>query len=189
LVLRQFGRVYFQDVPDDTVLIRWAKQIQPETLVAFDARLSGLALELKGTRGRKLRTDGTVMETNIAYPSNSKLLADGVRILSRTLKRLRSTLADGTEMAATLFRDRSRSVRNQARRIQRQARQRSEQAKAGMRTSFHAGIEGRISVIKRKYGLDRCQYHGAEGFARWIGWGVIANNLTQIGRKLAHPAL
>ena len=43
---------------------------------------------------------------------------------------------------------------------------------------FHAGIEGRIRVLKRKHGLDRCRNHGEEGCARWVGWGVIANNLA-----------
>ena len=50
---------------------------------------------------------------------------------------------------------------------------------------FHVGVEGRISVLKRKHGLNRCRNHGEEGFHRWVGWGAIANNLTQIGRKLA----
>jgi IS5 family transposase len=51
---------------------------------------------------------------------------------------------------------------------------------------WHAGVEGRISVVKRKHGLGRCLAHGQDGFARWVGWGVIANNLTMIGRSLAH---
>jgi IS5 family transposase len=50
---------------------------------------------------------------------------------------------------------------------------------------FHAGVEGRISVIKRKYGLDRCRNHGQDGFERWVGWGVIANNLTTMGKGLS----
>ena len=53
---------------------------------------------------------------------------------------------------------------------------------------FHAGVEGRISVLKRKHGLDRALYHGEDGFARWVGWGVIANNLTKVGAKVATSA-
>jgi IS5 family transposase len=49
---------------------------------------------------------------------------------------------------------------------------------------FHAGVEGRISVIKRKYGLGRCRNRGSVGFERWTGWGIIANNLTAMGRGL-----
>ncbi len=32
LVLRRFCRIYFEEMPDDTTLIRWAGVIQPETL-------------------------------------------------------------------------------------------------------------------------------------------------------------
>jgi IS5 family transposase len=31
---------------------------------------------------------------------------------------------------------------------------------------YHHGVEGRISVLKRVYGLDRCLYHGQDGFER-----------------------
>lgn len=42
---------------------------------------------------------------------------------------------------------------------------------------YHQGVEGRISVLKRRHVLDRCLYHGEDGFERWVGWGVIAHNL------------
>jgi IS5 family transposase len=51
---------------------------------------------------------------------------------------------------------------------------------------FHAGIEGRISVLIRKHDLGRCLDHGQDGFGRWVGWGVIAGNLRVIGAALAH---
>jgi transposase, IS5 family len=53
---------------------------------------------------------------------------------------------------------------------------------------WHAGVEGRISVLKRRNELDRCRDHGVQGFDRWVGWGVIANNLTVMGRKAAVKA-
>src|SRR3954464_15148487 len=59
LVLRQFCRVYLEKVPDDTVLIRWAHTIGPETLQALNDRVIQLARSLKVTRGRKLRVDTT----------------------------------------------------------------------------------------------------------------------------------
>lgn len=129
LVLRRFCRVYFEDVPDDTTLIRWANQIKPETLKALHERVVELATELKVTKGRKLRTDGTVVETNIHYPTDSNLLNDGVRVLSRHLKRAQQVLADGVEVAKTLFRDRSRSARNVKRQIERAARRGREKTK------------------------------------------------------------
>jgi IS5 family transposase len=43
---------------------------------------------------------------------------------------------------------------------------------------WRVGSEGRISVLKRRHGLDRCRYHGLDGMNRWVGLGVIANNLV-----------
>jgi transposase, IS5 family len=42
---------------------------------------------------------------------------------------------------------------------------------------WRVGSEGRISVLKRRHGLRRCRYHGADGTTRWVGLGVITNNL------------
>lgn len=50
---------------------------------------------------------------------------------------------------------------------------------------FRAGIEGRISVLKRAFGLRRCHYHGRAGMECWVGWGVLAHNLRQISRSVA----
>jgi len=43
---------------------------------------------------------------------------------------------------------------------------------------WRVGCEGRISVLKRRHGLNRCRYHGEDGMNRWVGLGVIANNLV-----------
>ena len=50
---------------------------------------------------------------------------------------------------------------------------------------FRAGIEGRISVLQRCYGLARCRDHGEDGIGRWIGWGIVAGNLERIARTVA----
>jgi IS5 family transposase len=49
---------------------------------------------------------------------------------------------------------------------------------------FRNGIEGRISQLRRARHLDRCLAHGEVGMERWIGWGVIANNLATIAQFL-----
>jgi transposase, IS5 family len=66
LVLRQFCRLYLEAAPDDTTLIRWAKLIGPQTLECLNERAVALARQRKVTRGRKLRTDGTVVETAVS---------------------------------------------------------------------------------------------------------------------------
>jgi IS5 family transposase len=49
---------------------------------------------------------------------------------------------------------------------------------------WRTGCEGRISVIKRRHGLSRCRYRGAEGLKRWVGLGVIADSLINIGKAM-----
>lgn len=49
---------------------------------------------------------------------------------------------------------------------------------------WHNGVEGRISFLKRCFGLQRCLYKGDVGFARWVAWGIIAHNLTVISRNI-----
>src|SRR5919197_5696838 len=43
---------------------------------------------------------------------------------------------------------------------------------------WRVGSEGRISVLKSRHGLDRGRFHGLDGINRWVGLGVIANNLV-----------
>jgi hypothetical protein len=50
---------------------------------------------------------------------------------------------------------------------------------------WRTGCEGRISVIKRRHGLNRCRYKGELGIARWVGLGVIADTLINIGGAMA----
>jgi len=134
LRLRQFCRVYLQDVPDDTTLIRWANQIQPKTLEQFNQRIIQLAVVRKVTKGRKLRTDGTVVESHIRPPSDGRLLADSVRVLARTVQRGRKLLsaagqkvqagfADLTQAAKGLSRQIGETLRSQKEAAQKQGRQ------------------------------------------------------------------
>src|SRR5207248_11099468 len=84
-----------------------AQLLGPETLKPVLERVVQLARQRGVTRGQRLRVDTTVVETNIHYPTDSSPLADGVRVLTRTMKRL-SARARG---AAIHIRDRTRSVR------------------------------------------------------------------------------
>lgn len=163
LVLRWFCRVYFEAVPDSSTLDRWAQTLGPETLHAFNERVTTLATALKVSRGRKLRTDGTVVETNIAYPSDSHLLADGVRVLSQsTLKRIQAKVGEVSESAAGVFRDRTRSARTQLRRIQQAARRRSQAAQAEMQTAYQRLVEiTRASVRQAKTVVHEVHTHTA----------------------------
>jgi transposase, IS5 family len=66
---------------------------------------------------------------------------------------------------------------------QRRSHQKKRSFKKGQR--WRTGCEGRISVLKRRHGLNRCRYRGQDGMRRWVGLGVIADNLINMGLCLA----
>ena len=147
LVLRQFCRLYLEPAPDDTTLIRWANLIGPQTLGRLNERVVALACQRKLTRGRKLRTDATVVETNIPHPRDSALLSDGVRVLSRLVGRAKGVL-EGT---GELFRNRTRSSKRLARRIEQTARRRGEEAKEALKGAYERLVEvARASLRQAK---------------------------------------
>ena len=136
LVLRQFCRVYLEPVPDDTTLLRWANLIGPETVAALNDRVVELARSLKVTRGRKLRIDATVVATDIHHPTDSRTLGDGVRVLSRLLRRAKTVLGEQVELGKEAFRTRTRSVRRLAQQLHRVARRQGEQAAEELREAY-----------------------------------------------------
>lgn len=147
LALRQFCRVYWHAVPDDTVLIKWANLIGPDTVARLHERVVALAHRLKVTRGRKLRVDTTVVETNIHHPTDSALLGDGVRVLSRLLRRARALGQALPELAAlgqAAFRTRTRSCRRLAQEFHRLARQKGEEAAEAMQDAYRR----QLAVVK-----------------------------------------
>jgi IS5 family transposase len=139
IVLRQFCRLYLESVPDDTTLIRWANQVGSQTVASLNDRVVELARSLKVTRGRKLRVDSMVVESNIHHPTDSALLADGVRVISRLLRGAKKVLP--TEVASQLgkkeaFRTRNRSVRRVAQRLHSLARRKGEKAREELKEAY-----------------------------------------------------
>jgi IS5 family transposase len=156
LILRQFCRLYFEPVPDDTTLIRWAGLIGGETLHQLNDRVVALARALRVTRGRKLRVDSTVVATNSHHPTDALLLADGVRVLSRLLRRAKPLLSKSGDLGREAFRDRTRSVRLLVRRLHRQARRHREAATQAGRTAVAtAAHAAQKAVAAAKEGMKQ----------------------------------
>ncbi len=86
-----------------------------------------IAREKQIVHGRRLRVDTTVVETDIHYPTDSSLLGDGVRVLTRSMQRI-AKLAGRT---GTKLRDRTRTVRYRVLEIARASRSRVARAKSG----------------------------------------------------------
>jgi IS5 family transposase len=107
--------------------------IKAETLSAFNQRVTKIATQLKVTRGRKLRTDGTVVETNIHAPTDSHLLEDSVRVIGRTLQRAKKVVSKQSGLANEVFRNRIRSARKTARQVRRLIARRKDAGKEAYR--------------------------------------------------------
>jgi IS5 family transposase len=113
---RWFCRVYSAPMPDHSTLRDREALIRPTTLQRLNARLVLVGHERRVTRGAKLRSDSTVIETNIHYPTDSRLLDDSVRVMGRSLARARQLLRPRAR-AKGLFRNRQRQAHHLARQI------------------------------------------------------------------------
>jgi transposase, IS5 family len=87
---RSFCRLpAFAPTPKRTTLAENLKKLRTRTLEKVNRRLVRHAVKLGVETGNKSRTDATVSETNIHKPTDSSLLYDGVRVLSRLLGQAR----------------------------------------------------------------------------------------------------
>jgi transposase, IS5 family len=149
LVLRWFCRVYFRRVPDDTTLIRWSRLIQPETLEALNERVVQLAVRARVTSGRKLRADATCVPTTIHHPTDSGLLVDSVRVLSRFVQRAKPVLAQTRTDAAELCRSRLRSARRIAQSLHRLLRRKGEEEVEQQRELYQQLVETTEEMVQQ----------------------------------------
>lgn len=93
---RWFCRIYDHAVPNHSTLRDREALLRPSTLQQLHQRVVQLAQAEGVTYGKRLRTDGTVIETNIHYPTDSHLLSDSVRVLGRLLGQARRVLQPQT---------------------------------------------------------------------------------------------
>ena len=148
LVYRAFTRIGDEKVPDAKTLARLGQAIGPEVIGKLHERLMELAQERGVVQGRKMRVDTTVVETNIHYPTDSSLLGDGARVLTRTMKKVEKA----TGGLKKRIRDRMRSVNKKVMAI----------ALAG-RLKGPEGEERRVERYRELLSLTRKILHQAEG--------------------------
>jgi len=132
LVYRTFTRVGGGKVPDAKTMGKWGPAVGPAVIAQLHQRLIEIARAAHVVEGRKMRVDTTVVETNVHYPTDSSLLGDGVRVLTRTMRRV--TAIAGA--VGTRLRDRSRSVKRRLMEIGRIARTKGAQRQERLTRSY-----------------------------------------------------
>jgi len=132
LVYRDFTRIGGEAVPDCKTMVRLGQALGPEVTRKIHERVVQLAQEKKVVAGRKMRLDTTVVETNVRYPTDSGLLGDGVRVLTRAMKRIEEEVG----RAGTKIRDRMRSVAHRLIEIGRASRGRGADCQEKQKTAY-----------------------------------------------------
>jgi IS5 family transposase len=143
LVYREFTRIGGGRVPDDKTMGRLGRQLGPEAVKALHDRMVQIARENKATTGKKLRVDTTVVETNIHYPTDSTLLGDGVRVLTRVMKKI----SEVAGAAGTQFRDRTRAVKLRVLAVARASRNKTESGQQKLKQSYLKLLDATSRVV------------------------------------------
>lgn len=157
LVYRDFTRIGGGTVPDAKTMGRWGVALGPAVIERLHGRLIAIAREEQVVEGRRMRLDTTVVETNIHYPTDSSLLGDGVRVLTRAMKKV--TAIAGTVGAR--LRDRSRSVKHRVLEIGRIARSKGAQRQDKLTRAYRQLLAATSRVVGQ-----------AKRFSHEIGSGV-----------------
>jgi len=126
-VMWRFCRIPLNQLPPHpTTLIKLVKRCGPETLRELNELLVQKAREEKLIRGRKLRVDTTAVQANIRYPTDAGLLADGIKLVTRAVKRIQAS-----GVAATVrFRNSTRAAKKRVLEIAKVLRRRTADARA-----------------------------------------------------------
>ena len=152
LVYREFTRIGGEKVPDDRTMGNLARQLGPEAIEKLHRRVVEIAHDNKIATGRKMRVDTTVVETDIHYPTDSTLLGDGVRVLTRIMKKVTAVAGN----AGTQMRDRSRSAKLKVLAIARASRNKTEQGRQRMKKAYLQLLEitSRVAGQAKKFSAE-----------------------------------
>jgi len=149
LVYRRFTRFDADSTPDFTTFSRTFALLGPAVTQEIHKRVVTMSREKHVASGRKLRSDTTVVETNIHYPTDSTLLGDGIRILTRSLKRIASECRPG----AVSIVDHARSVKCRLLEISRAAKCLTEASQERLQDSYRKlmgltrGVVGQATAV------------------------------------------
>lgn len=152
LVYRAFCRLSCDVTPDEKTILKIAQALGPAVIAQLHQRVVALAIAAGVTKGRRMRVDTTVVETPIHSPTDSSLLSDGIRVVTRTLKRIETVIGRGR-----------RAVRNRLRSAQR----RTFEIKAFARSPKTR--EGLVRSYRRLLATTRAVLRDADTMTRRVG--------------------
>jgi IS5 family transposase len=147
LLYRRFTRFYEDPIPDHTVFSRLFALFGTEGPQALHAQVIARARALSLAKGHCLRTDSTAVETNIHHPSDSSLLADSLRVLTRSLK----TISQSCQQGGWKVVDHARATKYRLLEIARASRLLNDAGQQRLKKSY-----GRLLGLTRAVTLQAC---------------------------------
>ena len=143
LVYRDFTRVGAAKMPDAKTMGRWGRALGPQVIKRVHEQIVEIARTKEVIEGRRMRVDTTVTETNIHHPTDSSLLGDGVRVLTRTMKKITKIAGE----VGTKLRNRSRSVKLRVLDIARAARAKGPRSPEKLKRNYRQLLESTSRVV------------------------------------------
>jgi IS5 family transposase len=132
LLYRRFTRFYEDPIPNFSSFSRTFALFGRDGTAQIHQRVVQRAREAAIIEGKKLRTDTTAVETNIHHPTDSSLLADSLRVLTRSLKRI----ADGCRGVELEVVDHARAAKYRVLEICRAAKNLTEAGRTQLKESY-----------------------------------------------------
>jgi transposase-like protein DUF772/DDE family transposase len=142
LVYRAFTHIDAGDVPDAKTIVKVARALGPEVIEQLHRQVVEVAKRAGVTHGRRFRVDTTVVETNVHYPTDSTLLQDGARVLTRTMQHGCTALGE----PHSRIRNRLRSVARRCIAIRLQSRR--EQHRPALVRSYRRLMNTTYAVLR-----------------------------------------
>jgi IS5 family transposase len=139
------GIPFDKPIPHYTTLIKLTKKYGHEIMETLNQALVNEAREKKLIVGRKLRCDTTVVEADIHYPTDASLLSDCVRVINRTVKKIKK---QGVAVNAE-FHNRSRSIKKQIFSIAKVLKRRTNETRQDVRKITSSILSTTQEVVGR----------------------------------------
>jgi transposase, IS5 family len=145
LLYRRFAHYDADPTPDHSVFSRTFALLGPDVTEQVLRRVVGIACEQGVAQGKRVRVDTTVIESNVHYPTDSSLLGDSIRVLTRSL----SKIAEECKQGALEVIEHSRAVKYRLLEISRAAKSKTEAGRARMRASYQKLLGVTRSVVRQ----------------------------------------
>ena len=189
LHLRRFCLIPIVDaVPHESTVRKLTRRLGPAVVQDLIRGLFAKAIRERRFRPRALRADSTVAESDIRFPTDSGLCADGVRLLAKRARKLVRLMRKQGELTV---RDRSRSVGRYLRELTRSLRKRTGEAKAAVQRlteKASALLEKTIREAKRVVSAAQATAAHVRRVSRRKALTVLENTVVLAEKVVAQVA-